>query len=195
MNNLRVYGKAPFDLAVLHGGPGAPGQMAPVARELCGDRGMLEPIQTATSRLSRLSEDERREALSLNESLDEPTVGDKNTLLARLGKLFTKADTYAPLTLDTEELEIQYSVHQSVWRDAAKLRASGDLLELGKKIRCPVVAIHGDYDPHPPEGVQEPLSAVLKDFRFILLKNCGHLPWIETEARDKFYDTLREELA
>jgi hypothetical protein len=34
MKNLRKYGKAPFSLAVIHGGPGAPGEMATVAREL-----------------------------------------------------------------------------------------------------------------------------------------------------------------
>jgi len=259
LNNLKVYGKAPFNVAVIHGGPGAPGYMAPVARELSIDWGVLEPLQTATSlegqlqelraileedgdlpitligsswgamlgfifsahypafvrklilvgsavyeeqyaanirttRLSRLSEEERREAHSLMEILKEPAIRDKSTPLAQLGKLFTKADAYDPLTLDTEELEFQYHLNKSVWNDATDLRRSGELLELGKQIQCPVVAIHGDYDPHPPEGIHKPLSAVLKSFQFILLKNCGHLPWIEREARDKFYDTLREEL-
>jgi len=32
MKNLRKYGKAPFSIAAIHGGPGAPGEMAPVAR-------------------------------------------------------------------------------------------------------------------------------------------------------------------
>lgn len=31
MKNLRIYGNPPFSLAVIHG---APGEMAPVAREL-----------------------------------------------------------------------------------------------------------------------------------------------------------------
>ena len=75
-----------------------------------------------------------------------------------------------------------------------ELRRNGKLLELGEYIRCPVVAIHGDYDPHPAEGVQTPLSAILKNFRFILVNNCGHKPWIEREARDKFYGILKEEL-
>ena len=81
-----------------------------------------------------------------------------------------------------------------MWKDAAELRSSGKLLELGKQIECPVVAIHGDYDPHPTEGVWKPLSAVLNSFRFILLENCGHMPWIERQARDKFYKILKEEL-
>src|SRR5947209_16720527 len=46
MNNLRKYGAEPFRVAVLHGGPGAPGDMAPVARELAKRRGVLEPLQT-----------------------------------------------------------------------------------------------------------------------------------------------------
>src|SRR5262245_52299605 len=49
MHNVRTYGKAPFTIAVIHGGPGAGGEMAPVARELASDWGVLEPIQTATS--------------------------------------------------------------------------------------------------------------------------------------------------
>ncbi|MEW5959392.1 MAG: alpha/beta hydrolase [Chloroflexota bacterium] len=259
MKNLRRYGQAPFNVAVIHGGPGAPGHMAPVARELSAGWGVLEPLQTAASvdgqvrelravleqngelpliligsswgamlgfiftarypalvkklilvgsgvfeeqyaasiqaaRLSRLTESEKREAHSLLEALQEPTTHDKNTPMARLGRIFTKADAYSPLTLDTENLEVRYDIHQQVWSEAAELRKRGELLALGRQIRCPVVAIHGDYDPHPAEGVQKPLASVLDDFRFILLERCGHLPWIEKEARDTFYEILREEL-
>ncbi len=259
MKNLRKYGKAPFNIAVIHGGPGAPGYMAPVARELSPNWGILEPLQTASSlegqiqelqavleengdlpvtligsswgavlsfmfsarypecirkliligsgvyeekyaanitetRLSRLSEEERMETQSLMEILNDPAVRDKTTPMARLGELFTKADSYNPLTLDIEVLECQYHLYTSVWQEARELRVSGKLLELGKQIQCPVVAIHGDYDPHPPEGIQKPLSPILKNFQFFLLKNCGHLPWIEQEARDKFYGILKEEL-
>ena len=146
------------------------------------------------TRLNRLDEKEKLEAFSLMESLNDPSVKDKSVPLARLGALFTKADAYNPLTLDNEVFEVKYPIFKKVWDEAQELRRSGKLLELGKQIQCPVVAIHGDYDPHPPEGIQKPLSAVLKRFKFILLENCGHLPWIEMEARDKFYELLREEL-
>ena len=33
MKNLRKYEKSPFNVAVIHGGPGAPGEMAPVVRD------------------------------------------------------------------------------------------------------------------------------------------------------------------
>ena len=49
MKNPRIYGDAPYKIAVLHGGPGAPGEVAPVARELSTIYGTLEPIQTSNS--------------------------------------------------------------------------------------------------------------------------------------------------
>jgi len=260
MKNLREYGYKPFRVAVIHGGPGAPGEMAPVARELSSIMGVLELLQTAATlegqvrelkavlekhaalpvtligfswgallsfiftarypsyvrkliligsapyeekyalnitqtRLSRLSEAEREETLSLMETLNDPSIADKNTPLARLGKLLSKADSYDPLPHDDEVLGCQYDVYRGVWEQAEQLRSSGRLLELGKRILCPVVAIHGDYDPHPAAGVKEPLSRVLKDFRFILLEKCGHRPWLERSARDKFYSILKQELA
>jgi pimeloyl-ACP methyl ester carboxylesterase len=47
--NLRFYGAAPFRVAAIHGGPGAAGEMAPVARRLSQAQGVLEPLQTARS--------------------------------------------------------------------------------------------------------------------------------------------------
>ena len=151
--------------------------------------------QIMQTRLARLGETERRAALSLMEQLDDPANPDRDAVMARLGALFTRADAYDPLTLDTEIIEVQYDIHQRVWDDAVRLRRSGELLELGMRIQCPVVAIHGDYDPHPADGIREPLSGVLHDFRFIPLRNCGHLPWIEAQARERFYEILADELS
>src|SRR5258708_5208358 len=49
MINFRKYGEPPFSIAVIHGGPGAPGEMAPVARELSKHYGVIEPLQTKDS--------------------------------------------------------------------------------------------------------------------------------------------------
>jgi len=114
--------------------------------------------------------------------------------MAQFGKLMAQADSFDPLPFDNEELYVQYEIYHCVWQEAEELRESGKLLEQGKKIRCPVVAIHGDYDSSPPEGIEEPLSKILKDFRFILLNNCGHYPWIERTAKDNFYEIIKNEL-
>ncbi len=112
----------------------------------------------------------------------------------------TKADTYNPLALEedkNQEFQFDQSIwnNNGVWQEFVELRASGQLLALGKQIKCPVVAIHGDYDSHPPEGIQKPLASILKEFHFIPLKNCGHEPWREKEARKEFFKVLYSELS
>ena len=46
---VRFHGDAPFRAAALHGGPGAPGSAAGLAREMAHCCGTLEPIQTGCS--------------------------------------------------------------------------------------------------------------------------------------------------
>ena len=145
-------------------------------------------------RLGRLGEKEKREAVSIMQALEESTVKGNNSLLVKLAKLMAGSDSYDPVPHESEVLKYQYDVYQGVWRGANQLRSRGQLLELGRKIDCPVVAIHGDYDPHPAAGVEEPLSGVLKEFQFILLQKCGHYPWREREARGSFYEILKKEI-
>lgn len=259
MNNLRKYGDAPFTVAVVHGGPGAPGEMSSVAKELSSRFGVLEPLQTAMSvvgqvnelrnvlkingtppvtligfswgawlsfitaalhptlvkkliligsgpfeehyaadimrtRFSRMSEDDQTQLNSLIESLNVPSADDASIAMAQFGDMIAEADAFTPLLHDDAVVEYQFDVYQTVWPEANKLRSSGQLLELGKQIQCPVTAIHGDYDPHPAEGVEDPLSQVLKDFKLISLKDCGHRPWREQLAREKFYEVLKKEI-
>ena len=144
--------------------------------------------------MSRLNEEERIEALNLIEKISESATNDKDKPMTRLGELFSKADSYEHLPGSSEALEFSEEINRRVWAEAEKMRINGELLELGKKINCPVVAIHGDYDPHFAEGVKEPLTRVLKDFRFILLEKCGHEPWLERYARDEFYRILKREV-
>jgi pimeloyl-ACP methyl ester carboxylesterase len=259
MQNFRKYGNTPFETAVIHGGPGAPGEMAPVARKLSSSGGILEPLQTAKTiegqvqelkdvvtkqgdppmlligwswgawltfifaaqnpalvqkliliasgpfeekyaqnimktRLNRLSEEDRAKALLLIHSLEDPVMEDKGDLLMRLGKLISKADSYDPIPYKSYVLGCRYDIYKNIWEQASELRSNGGLLEYGKKIQCPVVAIHGEFDPHPAEGVRRPLGRILDDFRFIVLEKCGHTPWIERMAKDRFYQILRSEL-
>jgi pimeloyl-ACP methyl ester carboxylesterase len=154
----------------------------------------LYTLEIMATRLGRLDDEEKNEVRAVSQALDDPQVADKNTPFARMGALIFKADSFDPITSDLEVIENQYDMIKSIWPEVEELRASGDLVNLGQAIKCPVVAIHGDYDPHPPDGVQRPLSRVLKDFRFIMLKDCGHYPWLERKARDGFYEILKNEL-
>lgn len=146
------------------------------------------------ARLNRLTEDETRAAHAVRAQLGLPGARGQ-AAMETLNTLLAKADSYDPLTTETEDLEFQPEIYARVWGEAELIRRSGHLLELGRQIRCPVVAIHGDHDPHPADGVRVPLSAVVKDFRFVLLERCGHTPWIERHARQPFFRVLEDELA
>jgi pimeloyl-ACP methyl ester carboxylesterase len=259
MKTVRKWGHGPYSLAVIHGGPGAPGEMAPVARELSTVTGVLEPFQTemtldgqvqelravleqeaqvpatligfswgaflswmtaarypllvrklilvssapfeesyassiTRTRLDRLTAAERAEAKDLITKIDDPAAGEKDKILARFGIIMSHADAYDPAPVMDEAFHIQYNVFRGVWDQASELRRKGVLLQMAHAIKCPVVAIHGDYDPHPAKGVEDPLSRECPDFRFILLKKCGHRPWVERNASDAFYEALMREI-
>ena len=118
----------------------------------------------------------------------------KKLLLKKLGRLLLKVDGYELVRKKDRTIDYQPDIFEKVWDQARYLRSSGALLKEGKKIKCRVIAIHGDFDPHPWEGVKEPLRKLLSDFEFFLLERCGHEPWLEKRAKGKFYEILREAL-
>ena len=263
MNNYRQYGTSPYPLVLVHGGPGADGEMAPVARELHKIfSSILEPIQTVTTlqgqidelrevllahcsipvvlvgyswgawlsiflasqfpslvrkliligcppfeqkyaaqilatRMDHLTPTEQQEFQSILEALSRDNTQNKDSALSRLGYLAGKADSFDSLPNPDHEKDrigTNAAIFQNVFSEAAELRHNGELISITAKITCPVIAIHGDYDPHPAEGVEQPLNKILSDFHFILLEKCGHTPWLEKYGRDPFYKALLEEL-
>ena len=265
MQNFRIYGKPPFAVAAVHGGPGAAGEMEPVARHLALEFGVLEPLQTATTlngqveeleavlrenadppitligfswgawlsyivtarnqtlvkklilvgsgpyeqhyvnritetRMSRLTQNEQIEYHSIIQNLGIPNAVGKAEKFARLGRLATKTDSFDPIEVEYTKPESNKSSSSvvnpfhAVLKEAQEMRKSGVLLSLADQIQCPVIALHGDFDPHPAEGVRESLSGKLEDFCFIMLKKCGHKPWIERQAQEDFFTILRGEL-
>ena len=251
------YGLPPYRVVVIHGGPGARGEMAPVASELGQRFGVIEPLQEAASvggqeeelkmilqmhaalpatlvghswgawlsllfaarhpdmvdkillvgsppleeryvaaidetRLARLTADQRREWRELSGSL--AAAHPQECLLARLAELAAVADTFDPIPGERNAVDVRPDLFRAVWHEAAEMRRDGSLLATVHQIRCPVVAIHGEDDPHPAGGVQGPLATVLGDFRFLLIPGCGHTPWIERQAQRRFYDVLDSEI-
>lgn len=258
VNYLRKHGKKPYKIAVIHGGPGAFGEMQPVANFLAKNYGILEPFQTEgtlekqlielknileenieepiiligfswgawlsyiftasfpnlvkklilvgsgpfkqeyvhkieQTRLSRFSLEEQHEYRFIIEKLSDSDFKYRNRLFLRLGELALKTDSFDPLKDEYEKPEIEKGKNydfSSLLNEVMELRRKEELISYSKHIKCPVIAIHGDYDPHPAEGVEKPLSNTLRDFQFYLIKECGHKPWIERKAKNKFYEIL-----
>ncbi len=259
MSLFRKYGNPPFNIALIHGGPGAAGEMAPVAIELSKKFSILELFQTKLSidgliqelflvldkkgtppltlighswgawlamiyasrfsssikklimigsgpfqdeyardimitRYQRLEEKEKTELQLLLAMLEYPGNKDRNHTFKKVSGFIRKADSYDPIDLSDDLIDCKYDIFQSVWKEAEELRKSGELLRIAGNINCPVVAVHGDYDPHPAEGVSKLLSNTIRDFKFILIEKCGHEPWNETYAKEEFYSILIGEL-
>jgi pimeloyl-ACP methyl ester carboxylesterase len=248
MKNVRTYGSKPFKAVVIHGGPGAAGDMKPAAEELSKQFGVIEPLQTKFKieeqveelysqiteminypvtlighswgawlalifaaihpesvkqliligsgpfeekytadmteiRISHLNDEDKLRYFELLEK-------SKGIMNKKLGNLLSKADSYDLIPGIEPKINFNTELHHSVWDEAKELRRSGKFLEYGSKIKCPVTAIHGDYDTHPAKGVTEPLTKVLKNFNFLLLEKCGHSPWKEKFARDNFFEII-----
>ncbi len=258
MTSFRKYGSAPFSLVLLHGGPGAAGELAPVARKLSEYTGVIEALQTIYSieglleetrtiikdhaqrpvilaghswgawlgvlftakypdlvrklilvssapfehkyskqiidtRMKRIGHKDRITLYKLLNRLKNNQF-DSNSLFAEIGNILEAADICHSSGEKDEGIRYDYKMYESIWPLAVRLRDNGKLLESMAKINCPVTAVHGDYDAHPAEGVKKPLSENLKDFRFVLLKNCGHNPWKELLAMKEFFDILAKEI-
>lgn len=146
------------------------------------------------ARLARLSPSDRARAEELMAILSSPELDGRSHVLAEFGGLMSRTDDYDALPGDDDAIGCRDDIFNGVWPAAAEMRKCGELMQVTSKLRCPVVAIHGEQDPHPWRGVQEPLQRVLPDFTFNLLPRCGHTPWRERHAREAFYKLVRNSL-
>jgi pimeloyl-ACP methyl ester carboxylesterase len=121
------------------------------------------------ARMARLTGQEQREAQELLELLNRADGAGDDAALARFGELMNRADTFDPLPIAHEgeplppphgDGAVQQAIYRGVWPEARELRASARLLDVTGRVRCPVVAIHGDHDPTRPtaSGCRSPAS-------------------------------------
>ncbi|MGE0002734.1 MAG: alpha/beta fold hydrolase [Fimbriimonadaceae bacterium] len=152
-------------------------------------------VRTAENRMGRLSLEDRERALALKTKLRSKSAAALPDDVLEYCRLIAEADGYdVDPSIGEPSVEFQYEINQKVWATAAAIRESGELLERIASVRCPVVAIHGDHDPHPADTVSEPLSSMLTDFTMVILERCGHEPWKERYARLPFFEALRAAL-
>lgn len=137
-----------------------------------------------TTKNSRLTNEQRAELEALRTK--EDGVAD----IARFIELSDVADTYSRDASPAPAVDYDTAIQKAVWPEAEAMRKSGSLVDALSGINCPVLAIHGDYDPRPSEGVRLPLQASLPEAQFVELERCGHKPWQETHAKSDFYRLL-----
>jgi pimeloyl-ACP methyl ester carboxylesterase len=258
---LRRHGDPPRRVAVIHGGPGAPGMVTALAVELAVDgTGVLEPFQTADSiagqvdelagilraedegpytvvgsswgamlavltaqhapdlfarlvlvggapfdehtgatttatRRSRMTSSLRAELDHLHRVISGPDPARAAAAFARTGDLLLGVDHLDPIVDHLEVVAHELPVFEAVWGEVVRRRDAGTLLDPATPLVCPVVVLHGDHDPHPLDGVVEPLRPLARDLTVQVIDRCGHLPWLERQARERFLTCLRAVLA
>jgi pimeloyl-ACP methyl ester carboxylesterase len=144
-------------------------------------------------RLSRLKEEEKRDFKIAEQELVNSSSGTES-LSPGFINLLSKTDIFEALPNETIDSKFYPLVYKNVWSEASRIRSTGKLIEYAKDIRCPVVGIHGDFDPHPAAGVKDPLSKILPDFRFSLIERCGHYPWKEKYGKNILYKIFYKEM-
>lgn len=149
---------------------------------------------TRETRISRLSTEQAGRANELQTALRSMTGEEAATALEEYYGLFASADAYDtdPDALP-DEATFEKETHEAVWGEAIALRDSGELIERVLRVKTPVVAIHGSYDPHPVSEVATPLSK-LSSFKMVVIDKCGHEPWKERQAKAAFQEALAAEL-
>ena len=244
--NCREYGNRPYNVIVVHGGPGAIGSCAGICKGLSNDFGVLEILQSKNS-IQELVD----EMLDIIQSYKiKPVVLIGHSWGAWLSFIFTSLHPecisklilvgsglfdakYFPQLVEAAnvkimpsaqeddikaanlyELNIDYNPYsycllpdafndmidfneeqsKSLMGEIMPIRDSGELLNYADSIHCPVVAIHGENDPHIIDGVKVPLESRLSNFKMYVLEKCGHEPWKEYYAKDKFFKILKKEL-
>jgi pimeloyl-ACP methyl ester carboxylesterase len=81
--------------------------------------------------------------------------------------------------------------HTESWNDMVHLQESGVYPAAFTSITCPVLMLHGSYDPHPGGLIRDGLQEFIPHLEYTELDRCGHAPWIEAHARDRFLSILR----
>lgn len=143
-------------------------------------------------RRERLFQGKQREEFDrLIEELNHPDA-DKEKLFARLAAI-SHGDDY-DVVEEKNDCIPDGEIYHAIWPEGEKMRAEGRLLKEAKLIRCPIVVIHGEQDPHPIEGVTGPFDEFDIPYTLYKLSECGHSAWKEKYARDNLKEIIFGEI-
>jgi len=242
-------------VALLHGGPGAPGSLLPLAEALEGGFRVLEPFQRGSdvpsltvqrhvedfhelvtetcdgrpvavighswgamlglaiaaaypedvrclvlvgcgtfdpaSRLemkktleSRMGEGMREKVQALDQEVRDP--GERMRRYFALTGRFYSFEPEGSWELQSFDAR----AFEETWADMIKLQEEGVYPAAFSALRCPLLMIHGNWDPHPGRMTRDLLARFIPSLQYVELPDCGHFPWMEKRAREKFLSVL-----
>jgi pimeloyl-ACP methyl ester carboxylesterase len=173
---VKHYGCPGHSAVVLHGGPGAPGSAAKLAAAQADPLHVLEPWQRWSSNVPLTVDQHVQDAERLVQS----------------HRLSASIYNYCPVADADDSIErFDLKGHLETWQDMVRLQEAGVYPAAFASIMCPVLMLHGAYDPHPGAMIRKSLEAFVPHLEYQEFDQCGHSPWIEKYARDHFLTRAR----
>jgi pimeloyl-ACP methyl ester carboxylesterase len=122
----------------------------------------------------------------------EARIPDPGERMVRAQRLSDALYTYCRAADVEDPLEhFDPKGHLESWGDMVRLQDSGVYPAAFASITCPVLMLHGTYDPHPGPMIRDSLTASIPQFEYQEIEKCGHSPWVEVHARESFFAQLR----
>lgn len=119
----------------------------------------------------------------------------RDDLLGQIGELVEAASAIDPVGSTAADTHPDADGHEETWSDAMRLQHEGIEPARFEAIQCPVLMLHGDDDPHPGTAIRDTLQRHIRHLVYVGFRQCGHVPWLEKQARDSFDDILTEWIA
>jgi pimeloyl-ACP methyl ester carboxylesterase len=110
--------------------------------------------------------------------------------LAVMGGLYQQLDSVDLIEVKNHLHRCDAAAHAQTWADAVRLQNEGLYPKAFAAIRCPVLMLHGNDDPHPGAMIRDALTPHLPQLEYVSWPRCGHYPWLEKAAHGDFSTTL-----
>jgi pimeloyl-ACP methyl ester carboxylesterase len=146
--------------------------------------------RTARARLNQTLAERTTKELEEQLAQLESQVPDENDRIAQAHALSDPLYTYNRAVREPAA-NLDLKGHAESWSDMIRLQEAGAYPAAFEVITCPVLMLHGSYDPHPGALIRDGLQKFIPELEYIELDRCGHSPWIEEHARDRFLSILR----
>jgi len=100
--------------------------------------------------------------------------------------------SYDPLPEHAGEGPVSFDprAHEETWADMLRLQRKGLYPAAFSAITSPVLMLHGENDPHPGSMIRGGLLEQIPHLECTFLERCGHYPWHERHARERFFSLL-----
>lgn len=163
-----------------------PGFVGPLVLIGCGTFDLV-----ARSRLGAILEERMNAGLRRRFDRLAEDFPDRNERHRARGELTLRLYSYDLATADQETVAVGGEKSHETWQDMMRLQKEGVYPAAFAAIKSPLLMIHGAVDPHPGHLIRASLEPHLRQLEYYELERCGHYPWLEKAAGEKFFSVLR----